>query len=157
MNAMHDENQSISQSTTYRTSMRYRLMTLVGILVTIAFGWTLAGTWMRGEGLAYDALFFCLVTIGFTLWSLYQVLSAVEITNQRITLQTPLSTPRTIECRQLFSVTENGRVGGRSISLVYHPLRADGLLELDDARSLILPEVSGQDQLLAWIEARTPV
>lgn len=149
-------NQPIPQATSYRASPRYQLMALVGVLVAIAFGWTLSSTWARGEGLAYDALFFFLVMIGFTFWALYQALGRVELADRELTLYMPLAAPRTIEYRQLFSATENGRVGGRSISLVYHPLRADGLLDLDDARSMTLPEVAGQDELLAWIEARTP-
>ena len=141
--------QPINQPTNYRASMRYRLMALVGLLVAIAFGWTLAARHGRGQGLAYDALFFFLVMIGFTFWSLYQALGRVELADRELTLRMPLSAPRTIEYRQLFSATENGRVGGRSVSLVYHPLRADGLLDLDDARSMTLPEVEGQDELLA--------
>jgi len=143
-------------TTVYRTGGRYKVYAGVGAVATAAFGWRLASAWLNDQGMQWDALFFLVMLLGMTVWALWQIPARVQTSSRSVTLTRPFSAPRTVEYRQLFSVTENGRVGGRTISLVYHPLRADGLLELDDAHSLILPEVERQDELLEWIEARTP-
>lgn len=141
----------------YKPGVRYKAYAGIGTVATAAFGWRLASAWLGGQGVQWDALFFLVLMLGLTAWALWQIPSRVETSSRDVTLTRPFATPRKVEYRQLFSVTENGRVGGRSISLVYHPLREDGLLDLDDARSLILPEVENQDELLALLEERMPV
>ena len=141
----------------YKPGTRYKAYAGIGAVAAAAFGWRLASAWMDGQGVQWDAFFFLVMMLGLMAWALWQLPARVETSARSVTLTRPFVAPRTVEYRQLFSVSESGRVGGRSISLVYHPLRDDGLLDLDDARSLILPEVENQDQLLAWLEERKPV
>jgi hypothetical protein len=141
----------------YKPGVRYKAYAGIGAVATVAFGWKLVTAWLGGQGVQWDALFFLVLMVGLMAWALWQIPARVETAPRSITLTRPFISPRTVEYRQLFSVTENGRVGGRSISLVYHPLRDDGLLDLDDARSLILPEVENQEALLELLESRKPV
>lgn len=141
----------------YKPGTRYKAYAGIGAVAAVAFGWRLGSAWLGGQGVQWDALFFLVLMLGLTAWALWQIPSRVETSSRDVTLTRPFTAPHTVEYRQLFSVTENGRVGGRSISLVYHPLREDGLLDLDNARSLILPEVENQNELLALLEERMPV
>jgi hypothetical protein len=56
----------------------------------------------------------------------------------------------------MVSVSEGGRLGGRSVTVLFHPLEANGLVDLAGADSLIVPEVDDHDGLLAALEARVP-
>jgi hypothetical protein len=70
-------------------------------------------------------------------------------------LRTPLQTQR-VEFRQLDDATVAGRVAHR-IVVTYFPLRDNGLLDLDELRSLTLPAVDHQAELLALLESKRPL
>ena len=53
------------------------------------------------------------------------------------------------------SVSTSGRAGNALI-LLYHPDRGDGMLDLDDVRSLVLPALDEQDALQSYLEAQVP-
>ena len=133
----------------YSSHVRYKFIVLGGLLLAVALGWGLT------RRFALDALFFFALSLALIAWSLYAMLSRVEITADRIILLTPLRANRQVEFRQLISVSENGRFNP-VLTLLYHPRRADNLLDLDDAHSLILPAVHEQATLLALLEARSP-
>ena len=67
----------------------------------------------------------------------------------------PLAQPLQVQFRQLAEVSEEGRLQ-RVILLLYHPLCADGLVDLDDLHSLALPALEEQTDLLEILQARTP-
>ena len=62
---------------------------------------------------------------------------------------------RTVALRQLMSVSTSGRAG-KALILLYHPDRGDGMLDLDDVRSLVLPALDEQDALQSYLEAQVP-
>jgi hypothetical protein len=66
-----------------------------------------------------------------------------------------LAAPQQVQFRQLVEVSEEGRFQ-RVIVLLYHPLRSQGLVELDDLRSLALPALEAQTDLLELLQTRTP-
>ena len=82
-------------------------------------------------------------------------MSRVEVDDRGLTLLQPLASPQQVQYRQLAEVSEEGRLQ-RVILLLYHPLRPDGLLDLDDLRSLALPALEEQSDLLEILQARTP-
>ena len=69
-------------------------------------------------------------------------------------LETPLGARR-VEFRQLDSATEAGRLL-RVVVVTYHPLLENGLLDLDDLRSVTLPAVNQQYELLELLQQHAP-
>ena len=118
-------------------------------MLAVGFGWNLA------HRLSLDNAFFFVLSVGMIAWAVYAMLSHVEINGDEIALVTPLRASRRVDFRQLISVSENGRFNP-VLTLLYYPRRSDGLLELDDARSLILPAVAAQQELLDLLEASLP-
>ncbi len=106
-------------------------------------------------GLRLDELFFLALLAGLGLWNLRLARSRVLLTSDGLTLHMPAAQPRHVAYRQLLSVSEEGR-SGRVISVVYYPLRQDGLLDLDAAAGLALPAVAEQEALLAALKKRAP-
>jgi len=133
----------------YSSHFRYKFMVCGCLLLAGAFGWNLAQHFSR------DLLFFFVISLGLVAWSFYGMVSRVEMTADRLVLMTPWRANRSVEFRQLISVSENGRFNP-VLTLLYHPRQADGLLELDDVHSLILPAVNEQAALLEILEARLP-
>ena len=139
----------MSESKRYPSHLRYKFVALFCFLLLINFGWQL----MRYFSL--ETLFFFCIGLALVIWALYAMVSYVETNANGIVLCTPLRAVRKVEFRQLISVSENGRFNP-VLTLVYHPWLPNGLLDLDDARSLILPAVRDQQELLALLEARLP-
>ena len=133
----------------FSTHMRYQVLALFCLLIAVGFGWNLT------RHLTLDTAFFFVLSLGLIAWAVYAMLSHVEIKGDEIALVTPLRAPHRVDFRQLISVSENGRFNP-VITLLYHPRRSDGLLDLDDARGLILPAVAAQQELLALLEASLP-
>ena len=133
----------------YSSNLRYKFIAFCCLLLVGVFGWSLT------QRFSLDSLFFFVISLGLVAWSCYAMLSRVETTTDGIILVTPLQLNRRVEFRQLISVSENGRFNP-VLTLLYHPRRADGLLDLDDAHSLILPAVDEQAALLEILEARLP-
>lgn len=134
----------------YTPHLRYKLIALLGLLFAAGFGWQLT------RRFSLEVLFFLVISLALIAWAIYAMLSHVEATTNGVILFTPLRASRQIEFRQLISVSENGRFNP-VLTLVYYPRETNGLLDLDDARSLILPAVTEQQELLALLEARLPI
>jgi len=134
---------------TYRAHSRYVLIAGVAAICVALLGWwslqhaDLAA--LLFLGLAAVLLFFALRGIG----------SRVEADAAGITVQRPLAQPLRIQYRQVAQVTEEGRVQ-RVLVLLYYPLGEDGLLDLQALRSLALPALEEQSELLAVLQAKTP-
>ena len=133
----------------YPSHLRYKFIALCCLLLAAALGWNLI------RRFSLDTLFFFVISLALIAWSLYGILSRVEITADSLVLFTPLRANRQVEFRQLIGVSENGRFNP-VLTLLYYPRLADGLLDLDDAHSLILPSVNEQEQLLELLEASAP-
>ncbi len=135
--------------TTYRPHARYVLITGIAAFSVLALAWLL----LRRQELA--SVLFLLFAGGLLFFAVRSMLSRVDVDNQGLTLVRPLAGPVQVQYRQLAEVSEEGRLQ-RVILLLYHPLRPDGLVDLDDLRSLALPALEAQSDLLEALQARTP-
>lgn len=135
--------------TTYRPHARYVLITAVAALSIPALIWLL----LRGVDLA--GVLFLLFAVGLLFFAVRGLLSRVEVDERGLTLLQPFASLQAVQYRQLAEVSEEGRLQ-RVILLLYHPLRPDGLLDLDDLRSLALPALEEQSDLLEILQARAP-
>ncbi len=125
----------------------YKLVALFCGGLMALFGWNLA------QRFTFEAAFFVVMLIGVVAWCGYSTLSQVAVTSTAVTLQTPLRANRQVEFRQLISVSENGRFNP-VITLLYHPHLANGLLDLDEVHSLILPALRDQEQVVTLLAAK---
>lgn len=149
-------NQPINQFTHhYPTSPRLKFMVAAGAVLMLLCGWEL----VRFQGslrsdFSWGFLLFFVIALAVTLWYLREMLSRVSLTDDAVVVEPPFGATRTVAFRQLVSVSETGRMGGHTITLIYYPLRADGLVDHHGAAGLILPEVDDHDGLLAALEAQ---
>jgi hypothetical protein len=97
--------------------------------------------------------FFFGVSAAVTLWLGRALFSRVQLDEQGITVAMPWRKAQQIAWRQVVSVNEAGRFF-RGLSLLYYPQQANGLVDLEQVYSLVLPAVVDQEQLLEAIEAR---
>lgn len=128
----------------------YKLLALISILLAAGTGWELA------QDLTAGALLFFCISLSIAVWSILAMFSRVELPPAGVCLATLLHGSRCVDYRQFVSVTENGRLSP-VITLVYHPQQESGLLDLDHVDTLQLPAVTGQAELLAHLQERTPV
>lgn len=139
---------------------RYAVMAAAGVAIGLLLLWQLLAPMRNGAPFTLQHLLggeglFTATSLVLAVYFARQAATRVMLTKQAITRTIPLGAAQTVELRQLMSVSESGRAGNALI-LLYHPLRDDGLLELDDVRSLVLPALQGQDELRTYLEARVP-
>ena len=134
---------------TYRAHSRYVLIAGVAAICVALLGWVL----LR----AYDwgTLLFFVFAVGLLLLTLRSSASKVEVDAVGLTLFRPLAQPQRIHYRQIAQATEEGRIQ-RVIVILYYPLGADGLVDLDALRSLALPALEDQMELLHVLQTKTP-
>ena len=135
---------------TYKTHLRYRLYLLAGLVMAALLVWNLVHTVEPGT------ILFIGICLLLVVWNVSASLSWVAVEPDRVILHGPFGGARAVEFRQLLSVTEEGRFG-HAILLLYHPKLEQGLLDLDEVRSLALPAVADQEQLLENLSKRVPV
>jgi hypothetical protein len=139
----------MSNSKRYSSDLRYKFIALLCLFFVLGFAWNLTRTF------SLETLFFFVLSLAVVGWSVLAMRSYVEVSADNLVLFAPLQTSRAVRFRQLISVSENGRFNP-VITIIYHPARADGLLDLDNTHSLILPALSEQQELLELLEARLP-
>lgn len=133
----------------YPAHRLYSLMTIVGIGVALLFAWTLTNRFDW-----FDLIFFVVASL-FALINLRWMFTRGELTPSGLTLHEPLTGPTHIDFRQMVAVFEAGRMLP-GVSLVYYPLRENGLLEMDEPHTLFLPAMERQDELLAVLNHEIP-
>jgi uncharacterized protein (DUF58 family) len=126
----------------YVASRIYRLLTLVGLAVALLFVWTLTQL--------FDLISFAffLAAILFALMNVRWLLTRVELTPSGITRHDPISAPQHVDFRQMVTVSEAGRITP-GVSIVYYPVAESGLVDMEEPRSIFLPAMEKQDELLA--------
>jgi hypothetical protein len=134
----------------YPSDLRYKFIALLCLLFAVGFGWNLT------RRFSLDTLLFFVLSLALVTWSVIAMLSRVEVNADSLVLFTPLRASRQVGFRQLISVSENGRFN-RVLTLLYYPRSADGLLDLDNPHSLILPALAEQQELFELLEARLPI
>lgn len=145
----------------FRPQSRYLLLAGVSLVLAGALGWSLFGPLRAGEPLTGTMVltgesFFFGLSVAVALWFLRQAMARVILTSTAVELTMPLARRQRAEFGQLMSVSESGR-GGNALIVLYHPRRADGMLDLDDVRSMVIPAVHAQEELRTELEARMPV
>jgi hypothetical protein len=138
-----------TSSTIYRPHPRYVLIAGIAALSVAALLWLL---WRRLE---LGSVLFLAFAAGLLFFALRSLFSRIEVSDHGLVLLRPLSPPLAVQFRQLVEVSEEGRFQ-RVILLLYHPLAGQGLVDLDDLRSLALPALEEQGELLDLLLARTP-
>lgn len=127
----------------------YSAFTLLGLLITLLFVWTLL------QGFEWFTLIFLTLSALFAIINLRWTLTRAELTPSGLTLYEPLLQPTHIDFRQMIAVYEAGRpIPG--ISLVYYPLADNGLVNVDEPRTLFLPALENQAELLAILNHEIP-
>jgi hypothetical protein len=134
---------------TYLPHPRYLLLAVVCGLFAGLFVWTL---W---QSFTPATLFFCALCLGLTLWNGQAALTQVQLDGQKLTVSAPLRSPRTIELRQLASVSEEGRLT-RVLTITYYPVQPNGLLDMEQLDTVHLPTLDDQAELLAQLQAKAP-
>lgn len=138
--------ESLHTTASYRSTSLYTLLVSASVLASLLCAWSL---WRQ----------FDWITLLFLLGCLYaafsygvQWRSTVALDAHGFWLRTPLQTYR-VEFRQLDGASEAGRIA-RRIVVTYHPLHDNGLLDLDDLRSVTFPAVDRQVELLTLLESK---
>ncbi len=133
----------------YPSQRRYGFMTAVGFAVALLFGWTLPTRFGW-----FDLIFFGVALI-FALVNVRWLFTRAELTPNGLTLHQPLVAPRHVQFRQMVAVFEAGRAMP-GVSVVYYPLAESGLVEMDSPRTLFLPALERQAELLAVLHHEIP-
>lgn len=141
----------------YTPTTRYWLYAAAGGAIALLFGWELLVTLRQPSTLSslLERLLFLLVGVGLLGWGLYTALGRLLLTSESVVWKRAAGAPKVVHFRQLINASEAGRFGG-SVTLLYHPLQQDGLLDLEDARTLFLPALRHQDELLAHLQEKIP-
>lgn len=133
----------------YLPRTTYRLFAVGGAAVALLFLREIL------NGFSLPSLFFLLGAIAFALIHVRWALMRLELTADGLTVRAPLQAPLLIRFRQMITCEEAGRfVPG--VSLVYWPISADGIVDTDVPRTLFLPAVARQEELLAALQERIP-
>jgi hypothetical protein len=137
---------------TYRANAFYLLLAGIAAACVALLGWWL----LRSSDLG-TVLFFCL-GLGLLLLALRNAGSRVEADALGLTVFRPLAAPLRIQYRQIAQVTEESRLqrSMKAIVVLYYPLGADGLVDLEDLRSQALPALENQTELLHVLQTKTP-
>lgn len=137
---------------TYRAHPVYLLLAGLAAACVILLGWRLLGGYDLGT-----VLFFCL-GLGLLLLTLRNAGSRVEADALGLTLFRPLAAPLRIQYRQMAQVTEESRFQRtmKVIVVLYYPLGATGLVDLEDLRSQALPALEDQTELLHVLQTKMP-
>ena len=115
------------------------------------------------DGFTWGVLLFLLIAAVALAWFISAVGTSVQLTDDALTVARPLRTliapgqpaTQSVTYRQLIGVEESGRFLA-TITLLYYPLGAGGLLDLDRIASLTLPIVVDQTTLRDRLEAVVP-
>ncbi len=148
---------------------RYRLLFAASVLIALLLAWafgrgllaTIESSASFGSATALDqadwfTLLFLLIMLAATAWFARVMSSSVELTPDGVTLRSRfgrLGGTRHVAFRQITGVDESGRLG-TSLTLLYHPLHSDGLVDTETIRALALPGVVDQETLLEAILQR---
>lgn len=133
----------------YLPRTTYRLFALGGAAVALLFLREIL------SGFSLPSLFFLLGAIAFALIHVRWALMRLELSADGVTVRAPMQATTQIQFRQIITCEEAGRFMP-GVSLVYWPVSAEGIVVMDVPRTLFLPAVARQDELLAALQERIP-
>jgi len=133
----------------YLPRTTYRLFALGGAAVALLFLREIL------NGFSLPSLFFLVGAIAFALIHVRWALMRMELTADGVTVRAPMQATTQIQFRQMITCEEAGRFMP-GVSLVYWPVSAEGIVVMDVPRTLFLPALARQDELLAALQERIP-
>ncbi|MXX24250.1 MAG: hypothetical protein F4Z82_02220 [Caldilineaceae bacterium SB0668_bin_21] len=133
----------------YLPRTTYRLFAAGGAAVALLFLREIL------NGFSLPSLFFLLGAIAFALIHVRWALMRMELTADGVTVRGPMQATMQIKFRQMITCEEAGRFMP-GVSLVYWPVSAEGIVEMDVPRTQFLPAVARQEELLAALQERIP-
>lgn len=104
------------------------------------------------SGFAWATIFFSVIALLGGAWSLWMATTSIELSDEGIHLKRLVGS-QSITWQQMISVTAQGRFF-TVLTVLYHPRRADGLVDTDAVASLLTPAVKNQGELLDQLEKR---
>lgn len=133
----------------YAARRIYQIFALIGVLVTLLFVWTLTQTfdWLTLLFLVFAAL--------FAIFNLRWMFTHAELTPSGLTLYEPFDQTTHIDFRQMVTVYEAGRIVP-GVSIVYYQLADNGLIDMDEPRTLFLPALEDQQEFLRILHHEIP-
>lgn len=134
-------------TTRYTPHLLYRVLAGIGAVVVVLLS---IQAWRTPEPAGW---FFPVLGVAVLLHFLRLAATRVTLDTHGIRVERPGAQPRTLAYRQLADIHEEGR-GLRSLLLLYHPRRADGMIEPDELRSLALPALADQAALMQQLTDR---
>ncbi len=133
----------------YLPRTTYRLFAAGGAAVALLFLREIL------KGFSLPSLFFLLGAIAFALIHVRWALMRMELTADGVTVRAPMQATMQIQFRQMITCEEAGRFMP-GVSLVYWPVSAEGIVEMDVPRTQFLPAVARQEELLVALQERIP-
>ncbi|MCL4832191.1 MAG: hypothetical protein KJZ86_07105 [Caldilineaceae bacterium] len=137
----------MSEPIIYHSRPVYRYLALLGLGVALLFAWEL------GQSFAWPTIFFLGIALAFAATYSRWAADRVELTPTGLAVYRLFSPPTPIDFRQIASIEEAGRMT-TGLTLVYFPLNDRQMIDLDGPRSLFLPGLKAQKELLAIIQAQ---
>ncbi len=133
----------------YPTHRIYPILAGAGVVVALLFVPALV------RAFDWPAFFFCLLAVVFALINLRWMRIRAELTPSGLTIHDPLRPPAHLDFRQMVAAYEAGQIVP-GVSLVYYPLDDKGLVDMENPRTLFLPAVEKQDELLGVLQREMP-
>lgn len=104
------------------------------------------------KGFTWEVIVFAAIALLGGAWALWMATTSVEISDEGLRLKRLVGS-QMVKWQQMISVTTQGRFL-RVLTILYYPRRENGLVDTDAVRSLLMPSVKNQDELLAALEAK---
>jgi hypothetical protein len=132
----------------YRASPRYWVLAVAGLGATAL----LLVDMLRG--VRWDTVLFAAVGVIGGLWALWMATTRVYVADDGLVVKRFTASYK-IDYRQMLSADRQGRVLG-VLSILFHPRRADGLIDTEQVGSMLIPALVDQDQLIDLLAQRIP-
>lgn len=140
---------SSADTNVYEARRIYQIFALLGGVIILLFAISLANEFR------WDSLLFFGAATLFSFYNLRCMLVRLEFTPAGITLYEPLRQPQHIDFRQIADVHESGRVV-MGIGMVYYPIGENGMVDMDAPRSLFIPALERQAEVLHVLNQSMP-
>ena len=135
-----------------RVSDEYRAALRYWVLAIGALGATLLLIFDMFNGVSWDEAIFALIGAIGGVWALWMSTTRVYVSNQGLIVRR-FTAAYQIDYQQILSASIEGRFLG-VVSVVFHPRLDNGLIDTDQAGSILIPSLVDQGQFIEQIEER---
>jgi hypothetical protein len=122
------------------------------VLAVVSFAACLFWLVSSLRGANWETIFFFVVGMVGGLWALWMATTVVTATNSGLTVKR-LTSSQSVDYQQIRSSSDTGRLF-RILAILYHPRNANGLVNTEEIRSLLMPGLAHQDDLVQLLEQR---